>query len=303
MDLPDDPATDPARASAEAPPTGDRPTLWDRTNFSFTTRGTYHLPADLDSEGEISIGRLTSELGFSTLLGDSVFWRLSVGSEFSFYDFDNATGLTANGDPFDTTYQYDINTVLNGRLSPTWGWFAGGGLTWAAEAGSSGSDILRGRGFGGFRYTFSDDLAIGAGVGFFTRLEDNELIIPLVTLDWKPGPRSQVETGGLGGAGGVGVRYTFRPNQQWDLFGQARWVGREYRLDDDGPIPEGVARDQRFELAVGARYNVSPNVQFHGRVGVDVFNEIELLDRTGDQISQEDIDPSLVLGAGVTIRF
>lgn len=298
-----DAPADPTQGNADAPPAGDRDTLWDRTNFSLTTRATFHLPADLDTDGDVGISRLTGELGVSSLLGNDVFLRLSFGSEFSFYDFDDATGLVANGDPFDTTYQYDINMALSGRFNPKWGWFTGGGLTWAAESGSSGSDIFRARGFGGVRYTFNNDLSIGAGVGVFTRLEDDELIIPLVTLDWKLGPRSQLETGGLGGAGGVGVRYTFKPTRQWDLFGQARWVGREYRLDDDGPIPEGVARDQRFEVAAGARYNFTPNIQVHGRAGVDFFNEIELLDRTGDQISSEDVDPSVVLGIGVTIRF
>ncbi|MEL7472228.1 MAG: DUF6268 family outer membrane beta-barrel protein [Planctomycetota bacterium] len=295
----------PADAGIARTPPGQTPreTLWGDWTFTLTVDGSHHLQADLDDEGDLAVSRVASAIGVGGRIGNQVDAQLTFASEFSFYDFDGATSFDADGDPFDTTYQYDINGFLRGQIDPRWGWFAGGGVTWAGEAGASASQNLRGRGFGGVTYAVSDNLRVGLGVGAFSRLEDSTLIVPIPTLRWQIDERSSLATGGEGGIGGLGVRYTYRPNEQWALFAQGRFVGREYRLDDDGPIPEGVARDDRIELSVGANYNATPNLSLNARVGFDVFSEIEIDDRSGNQIAEEDLDPSLVFGLGLRVRF
>jgi len=104
-----------------------------------------------------------------------------------------------------------------------------------------------------------------------------------------------------GGGGGIGVVY--ESSEALNLIVGAGFSGRDYRLDEDGPIPDGVLRDDRVFAGVGIEWTPSSNVTALVGVGAVVWSNLETLDSGGSEIGDEDGDPAPVISARVRILF
>ena len=82
-----------------------------------------------------------------------------------------------------------------------------------------------------------------------------------------------------------------------------RFRGRSFRLDEDGPIPDGMGTDRRVPVAFFADYKPKPGITLSAQVGAMVFGNIEVLDDAGNDLADDDVDPSVYLGLGARISF
>lgn len=280
----------PPERSAEAiPPARD---LFGPTRFEIRGAATFNLNADLDGEGEASVSRLGAGATASVSVNPDVLMRLSYDVEFSFYDFDNATQLISDGDPVDSTYEHTLSASLAGQFSPSWGWFGGGGVKIAAETGANANDIYRPLGFGGVRYRFSDALTVGAGVGVVSRFEDSTRFLPLITVDWQINQRWRFSSGRTIITEGPTAAIYYQAREDVELFAGAVYNSREFRMDDEGPVPNGVFRDQRVPIFAGVQWDPTPNIQLVAAGGVTVYQQYEILDDGGDKVSDDESDPT-----------
>ncbi len=248
--------------------------------------------------GSVSVYRGGVNLGLSTALNEQIRLNLRVESESSSYDFSNATGLIAGtSKPFNDMYSVRVSPSVAYFIDGEWSVVGAGLFEIAGEGSADVSDSITGGGFALVRYAFSEDFSLALGIAAISRLEDDVFAVPLIGIEWQITPEVKFETRGLGG------NLTAKLDDEWSFFLEASYETREYRLADDSPQPEGVARDQRVPIGVGVRYRPAGWLECTLRGGASVWQEYQIDDRNGNEISEVRTKPAPYIGLAVEFRF
>lgn len=271
-------------------------------SIELRARGSFTFSADIDdTDGDVQIGRA----GFGVTLGFQPWERarlsLGVDQEVSWYLFDNATPIIptspADGDPFELALSTTFSPRLSVQHDERWAWFVGGIIQVAGEPDADIGDSATFGGFAGARYAFSESFGLSFGFAAKTRLEDDAIVIPLIGLDWKINDRVTVATEGTFGT------VTVKLADQWSAILSGGWELRDYRLDDDAVLPDGVVSDSRVPIGLAFEWKPSPNTTVSVGGGVVVWQEFEFRDEDGDDVSETNTDPAPFIGVSATFRF
>lgn len=288
-------ATQGAAQTSEPAEPLSKPT--DRLDVVLRAGGTFDLSADFD-EGDVAVTRLNSGLDLIFKLPENVRFVLSADAEYSWYDFDGATGLLAGtDDPLDQTNSFGFGARIIAPIDDHWTALGGGRVRWAYEEDADVSDGLVAGGFAGASYRFDNGLTLGVAVVVASRLEDDARVFALPTIDWEINDQWNLRTTG------PKLRLSYSPSDPLTWFAEAGWESREYRLDDRSLAPNGVLRDDRVAIELGAVWHATPTFELSAAVGVVAYNQYEFLDSTGSKISDEDTDAAMRLRLGATLRF
>lgn len=289
-----------AQQAAEQPADEQARAALSKTGFSLEVAGRWIGKSDLDaSPGEVGVARVSTRLGVRHQLSDKVGLTFAAELEHSVYDFDNATGLIAGtSNPFDDATIATLSLGAQVRVSEQNAWFVTGFVRSAGESGADFNDTITGGGIVGFQRTFSKDLTLGIGVLASSELEGDVYIIPVPMVRWQIAERWSLATGQ-----GADVRLAFAPSERWAFGLEAAWDRREFRLDDRGPLPSGVVDERHIPVGLFARFTPNANFSLDAHLGTQLGSEIEIENRNGNQVGQDDIDPALYAGLDLSIRF
>lgn len=278
-------------------PSTDAP-LTDEQRIRVVLRGgaKFHFDADLDDGGDVAVSRVQAGADFVLALTDRVELTLAPDAEFSFYDFGGLNSLAAEEIIEDAYRQrYEARVLI--RANDRWSILTGGNLTWAAEFDADTSDSMTGGGFVSANYAVSPKLILGAGVAVQSRLEESAWVFPFPFVEWRFAERWQLTARGVGG------QLSYTPSEAWTIFARGGWEPREFRLRDDGPVPEGILRDERIVIDFGASYRPGAHVELTATLGLTPWNEYEVQDSGGSTLREDEAETHLNAGAGVTLRF
>lgn len=267
--------------------------------FTTTLQGWYGFETDLDAgPGDLSIARVRLDLAATLPLAERRSLTLGIEAEESWYDFNNATTLEpTTGDPFDNATSVDFFARYVAPLNDTTSYFALGTIGFAAESGADLGDSLIYGGALGFVTRQSPTFSWGLGVLVRTRLEDDVLVVPLPQITWNISDRWTLASRR------AGLRLEYAASESLTYGLGAQFDARTFRLDDSGPIPEGVATDERVPVAFFVEYQPEPNITLGAQVGASLFNNIELFDASGNELIDDDVDPGVFVGVNGRIRF
>lgn len=275
--------------------------------LTFEPAGSYTFETDLDGAGEYSVGRFGGELNYDVPVWDRSLLGFGLSVERSEYDFDGATGLAAGGDPIGGATVYGLSARLVHPLDETFTFIGGGGVEWAAEDGADFGESATLGGFAAVAWKTSDDLTLTLGVGVSDRLEDDVRVLPFVGVEWRFAENmrlSSTEIGrALGSGQGAGLGVVYESNEELSLVVGAAFSGRQFRLDEDGPLPDGVLQDDRIVTGLGVVWRPEANIVVRGGAGAAVWSNIETLDSSGTTVGDEDGDPAPFITASVRILF
>ena len=291
-----------APADDAAPETIAPPAASD-TSFTLEVFGQYLGEGDVEGPaGDVDITRLGGSLGFRHSLSDSTVLIGSVLHEWSDYDFDRAgtlfPGASNAESPFDDLHETALTLGISTRLDNRWSLFARGIIGAGYENGADFDDSIVGGGFGGFGYKFSDEFSLSLGLGVLTRLEDDELIVPLIGFRWQIQDDLRLESEGLA------ANLIWETNDDLELRAFGRYTSRSYRMDDSNDyLPGGAFSDDRFIVGAGADWAVADQITLSIEVGASVWQEYEFFNSSGDKISTRETDPQLMVRAGFEYRF
>jgi hypothetical protein len=269
---------------------------------SFQIYGGHVFSHDLDDAGDVSITRAGAKVGLRVPVSDRTSASFSLGAEGSWYDFSDATGFGAGiTEPWEDVRLYTFEAAYSARLTDRWTLTVGGAIESGTEEDADFSDSLTYSGFVGGSYSASEDVTIGAGLIFGTRLEDDAFVFPVPIIEWRIDDQWRI--GSRPSARGARLAVTYQATEQVGVFGFVGFESREFRLDDEGPAPEGVGRDRRVPVGLGVDWTPHPRVALDVVAGVDVWSQYTLDDVNGDEIGEQDGDPAPFLGAQLTLRF
>lgn len=264
---------------------------------ALTLTGTIGAKADLDDAGDFSVARARAAVDLGMDLGERRALTLTLGAEHSWYDFDDATGLAATGDPFSRTFEAQLGARFSAPVNDRTDWFALGAVGLAAEDGADLSDAWVFTAGGGFVTRASPTFSWGLGLVVRTRPEDDALIVPIPQIRWAIDDRWTLASHR------AGARLNYAHSDQLSYGLQAEYQSRSFRLDDDGPIPDGVATDRAVPVAFYAEYTPRPGVTLGASIGATLLHNVELIDDAGDKITDEDADPAAFFGLTARVAF
>lgn len=285
-----------AAVPAHAQPTGS----WQ----TFLQGGAVHqFETGTDGGGEFSVNRAFIEGGVAYAFDRRRSIGVAVAYGYDGYDFSGNGGL-AGLDPWDGVNEYRLSAPIRWGFGERFDAFAAPAVRWTAESGADLGDGFAGGFNAGFTYQVNDRLRIGPGIGVFTALEDDASAFPILLVDWQVTDTVAVQTGaGLGATRGPGLTVNYTGVEQWTFTLGARLEQFRFRLDDEGPAPDGVGEEQAVPIFLSAAYDVLPAVQLAAVGGLDVAGELTLEDSTGREIAADDFDPAPFLGFTFRARF
>lgn len=285
-----DAASAPGAGSVSAPPP---------LSFSITPKGEYTFESSLRrSDAKVSIARAGVDMDLGWQANERLRLTFGIEGEASWYDFKNTASLLPGGlDPINDAYLVRFTPGLRLGIDKTWSVLAGGIIEFAGERDVSLGDAATYGGFGGVGIRVSDTLFVTAGVIVKSRLEDDALIAPLLGVRWQINDRLSLENEQLG------LRFSAKINEQLTASIFGRYEIRDYRLSDDGSIPEGVLEDQRVPLGAALKWSPSRNINVSLNAGAIVWQRFEFKDANGDDVANDRTRPAAFIGISAEISF
>lgn len=256
--------------------------------------------AGLDnSPGDVTVSRLGAEFGVGIPIATMAQLELGFEYEYSRYEFSNATGFVAgSSSPWQDIHNETVRARFYQQHDRQLGWFVGGSIGLSHEEGADLGDALHAGVFGGVMYNLSESVRIGGLLGVRSRIEDDPWFIAVPTIDWQIDPQWR-----LTNAGKPGLTLFYSPSEQWTLSLGAWYESRDFRLDSNGPVPDGVGRDQSVPIALGATFRPTSNMTLDFGAGVRVLGNLELENSTGGRVADIDVDPAAFLSFAVGVKF
>jgi hypothetical protein len=296
------PAQPPASSSptAAGPADAAAPDPKKEVHFSLSARAQLGFNADLeDDAGDLTVSRLGANFTAIIPIGDRSRLDLGLDEEFSRYDFNGATGFVAgSSDPFDDVHRTFFTARFASQYSERIGWFSGALFGAAREQGADLDKSLEAGGFAGVRYSVSEKLKIGGGVGVFTRLEDNPLVLPVFALEWE-----FADGWTLSSVARPGLTLSYAPSDTWAFSLSGLYQLRDFRLDDHGPQPDGVVRDESWDVTLGLEYHPNRQIEIDAGVSWPFSRNFKLFDSGGNEVADVDADSAPFLSAEIAFRF
>lgn len=260
--------------------------------------------ADLDDEsGSFDYNRWFAGASLDYLWSPRTALGVSIGGGQASFGFKDVTGI-AEGAPWDDIEDYRVSVIsrfaINDRVSgiviPSWrvnresGASTGDAQTWGLLAGVS--------------WRLSDTLTLGPGIGVFDRLEESTAVFPILVIDWDITERWNLSTGrGLAASQGPGLTLSYQATDAWSLGVAARYEQIDFRLNDEGPAPGGVGRDEVLPLVFSAEWSPNPGTRLSLFAGAEFAGELELADAAGTTIASSDYDAPFIFGGSFSFRF
>ncbi|MCA9311904.1 MAG: hypothetical protein KDA21_11905 [Phycisphaerales bacterium] len=276
----------------------------DGVDWVIQAGGLYQFEADIDDGGAFSLthGRGAVTATF-TLSPES---RLSAAISFDRYRYDfSDEGRFGGTEPWEDVNDFGASLLLKQHLSGRWGLLALGFIDVAAESGADAGDALTGGGGMGLTYTFNPSLTIGFGLTVATRLEDDPQVFPLVVVDWRINDHARLLAGRVDVAStlGPGFDLGWSFDDHWSMGVGARFRTTRFRLDDEDFAPDGVAEHQSVPVYARLSLNFGTGSSAFVFGGVSFAGSLEVDNRNGRRVFDEDYDAAPFIGAGIRLRF
>jgi hypothetical protein len=267
----------------------------------------HQFDADIDGGGSVAVDRGYGVVGSRFEISPAVSLGLRVAWEGGWYHFDGASPLTlgTGSNPWHSVQGIQVGAQLGWRLDDRWSLSTGifGGA--AGEPDADAGDALSFGGSVGVAWRANDQLTIGGGVLVASQLEDDALVIPLLTIDWQITDHLRLSNvaGPEAYPTGAGIELVCEAWEAWEFGIGGRWESRRFRLDDRGPAPNGVGEDQGLGLWLRAGVRPTAALRIDLLLGLMVAEEFELDDRNGNRLAKTDVDPAPFIAGFLSYEF
>lgn len=267
--------------------------------WSISGRGDYLVKRSLEGGGDVGVADAALSVGARVILDRD--WRMNIGLDYRITNYD-WSGTTALGDdPWDNVFELGIAALFEHDVTDQWTLFGGPVLELSWEEGADVDKSLTGGALLGATYEVDEGLQLGLGLGIFSEIEDDTTFFPLITVDWRITDDLTLTT--RTETGGAGLELTGPITEDFSWGVGFRYDRRRFRLNDEGPQPEGVGEFESFPVYVRGRWQASPQLQLDAFLGTSVDGNLDIENEDGQFIDRASYPYALVFGARLTYRF
>jgi hypothetical protein len=274
----------------------------DQVSVSASLTGIGQLDAKLDQGGNFSwngvVVQGTATRQFTPEFSAGI--ALRYGYESWHFDTPSALGAAA---PWGNINRPSVGFKLTQKVGPQLGLFIAPEIEWSYESGASASDAKSyGAVFGATQF-FSPTLVLGIGAGVFRQI-DKTRAFPLLIVNWQIDDHWRVNNPFQAGpAGGAGLELVRTLGPQWELAAGASFRDYRFRLRGDGPVPNGIGRNEGAPVFARLTRQLGPQGHIDLYAGAVTAGKLRVLDATGATLSSSNYHPAPLLAASATLSF
>lgn len=259
----------------------------------------YQGGADLEGGNSFSVERTYLETGFIYRFDDATFAGLTLSGGRNDYSFDTPAAA-----PWGTIEDNAISAIFRTRTG-SMSWFVAPSLRYDFEKGADRADAETYGVFAGASWMLNDRLTIGPAFGLFTEIGDGSATaFPALLIDWDIAEKWNLSTGPtIGASRGPGLTLSYAVTDVVNLGLTGRLEETRFRLDDDGPAPNGIGEDRSFPLVVSIGYAPGPWASVNAFAGLELGGTLRLEDSAGVIVSEQDYDPAPIFGLQARLAF
>ncbi|TVQ35121.1 MAG: hypothetical protein EA356_08495 [Geminicoccaceae bacterium] len=269
--------------------------------WSFRVLGGYahQFETNIDGGGDLTVDRALVNVGASYAFDRRTSAGVTLAYRFDSFDFGGNAGFAALR-PWSDVHELQLSAPLRRPLGERVDAFVTPQIAWSAETRAGFGDAFTGGAIGGAAYRINDDLALGAGVGIFSEIEDDASIFPILIIDWRLSPTlSLTTTPSTGLTRGPTLNANWRPIEAWTFTLGGGYENYRFRLDRD----DGVGQEKAFPVYAAASFEPQPGFVGSLVAGMALGGQVRFEDRDGRLIAKEDYDPAPFLGVSLRARF
>jgi hypothetical protein len=271
-------------------------------NFSLSGAPIYQFPSKVDGGGNLSVFTLIFTADTSKKINDKLGAGLSFTYIYNDYNFSGLTGFSVPH-PWSSVHTFRLAVPLYYSLNDTWtlllipmGQFSGGN-------GARFGDALSYGGVVGVSHVFGPKLELGLGIAGYYNLAEI-LIFPYPIVKFNFTGRFRISNPfQTSPAGPAGVEFSYLLNNHWDVGLGWAYRSPRFRLDYNGPIPNGIGQYRSFPVFVRLSYQLSPALRIDGYGGASLFNKIYIDDRRGNELYRTKQNVAPLIGLSFSGKF
>lgn len=247
--------------------------------------------ADIDGGGKLQVNRFDVGLLGRTHFADRWRWNNTFFFAVNDYDFDG-------GGPWNTILNTRLASSLTYSIDDHWGVTGGGVFIFTPESGADWGDSFTGGGLVAGEYRASKSLFVSLGVAVISQIEDDVTVTPSVVFQWLPDDHWTLRVGAVPASGGAAAaaEAAYRIIDPLEVGLGVIYNQRRFRLDDSGPVRDGVGEDNNLPLRFRLGWNITPQIGLHLLAGVALAGEVQIDDSNGNKLADSDYDPAPYIG-------
>lgn len=276
------------------------------TKWSIFIRGgyVYQFDTDIDnSNGSFTTDRFFVQPGIMYSPDYKRSYSVAFGYGYNGYNFSGEKGFSSLH-PWSDIHTFRLSAPIRFTKGQNWSFFIAPTIRITGESGADLKDSLSGGVFAGFAYRINERLTLGPGVGLISQIEDDASIFPVLIINWKITDVLSLETGrGVGATLGPGISIKWQMSEQWNLTLGGRYEKLRFRLDDSAETPNGIGQDESFPIFGGITYNINSSASLSLIGGFETSGELQLEDKDGNVLEEQDYESAAFGGFSFYYRF
>ncbi len=173
----------------------------------------------------------------------------------------------------------------------------------SGEADASASDSLEYGALVSAARRLRPGLTLGIGVGAYDRI-DEVRAFPFLIEDWRINDRLRLTNPLTAGpTGPAGLELVYALNSGWDLGLALAYRSFRFRLDDEGPLPNGIGENRNVPLVARMGKKFADTLTVNAFAGATLAGSLRAWAETGHRVYDEDRDPAALVGLSLALRF
>lgn len=271
------------------------------TVTSTALTGFAQFDTDLDSGGRFSWSGGIASASLLHQFAPNIAAGISVQYDYQSYRFDSPTAFGGMS-PWRNVQQPQIGATFIFAPSEDWTIMVAPSVAWAYESGASTTDALEYGAVLAVTKDFSPTLSVGLGAAVFRQIYETQTF-PFLAIDWQIDKNWRLTNpfaAGPTGPAGLELSYKF-DDGTWEAGFGGSYRSYAFRLDENGPVPDGIGEQRFIPVFVRLSRNLGPKAQ------VDIYatglanGRLNVKNRNADDIVAEDY--SLAPALAVTLRY
>ena len=271
-------------------------------DFSFSPSTVYQFNANVDGGGRLSVARYNAALDMSSRASKDLRLGLSIAYAYDDYDFSGLTKFPV-ARPWSEVNRFGISAPVHYTFTDNWSLFVSPSVQWAGESHAKWDDALSYGAVAGISYKIRSDAVIGLGVGVYSNIEDTT-VFPYITVNWQMTEHLRIiNPFRTSPAGPAGLELAYTIDKYWETGLGAAYRSYRFRLEEDGPIPNGIGEYKTVPVFARVSYKCTPQIRIDVYGGATFVNKIYIEDQDGHELFSTKTDIAPLIGLTFVARF
>ena len=271
-------------------------------DFSFSASTACQFNGNVDGGGRLNVARYNAALDMSSRASKDLRLGLSLAYEYDDYDFSGLTKFPV-ARPWSEVNRFGISVPVQYTFTDNWRLFVSPSVQWAGESRAKWDDALSYGAVAGISYKIRSDTLIGLGVGVYSNIEKTT-VFPYITVNWQMTERLRlINPFRTSPAGPAGLELAYAIDKYWETGLGAAYRSYRFRLEEDGPIPNGIGEYKTVPVFTRVSYKFTPQIRIDVYGGATFVNKIYIEDQDGHELFSTKTDIAPLIGLTFVARF